>query len=358
MSQCTRSYKTIACAMLIIACMKNPISHKSNLLGHVQVVLAMCIVGSSVAVTKIISTEMPVFLASFLRFLIATLFLIPLNYRIIGKFAMPKRRELILLSLQAFFGVFLFSVCMFLGLKRTSAINAGVALGMLPAVTALMSVLILNERLTRRNAIGIALSMFGAILLEFRGSEGAIEIHVGMIGILLVLSAVVCESLFAVIGKLSGLTLPAIAITTWITAIGMVLFAPYAMVEAYNFKFATVSTTVWLLLLYYAVIVTVIGFTLFYSGLNKISSVAAGVHMAWAPLSAMLIAVVFMAEPFGLLDLLAASSVLAAVLLMSIGGKKPKQPHSNLENLFSRADSQSVAGQTPTVTDEARDFSA
>ena len=96
---------------------------------------------------------------------------------------------------------------------------------------------------------------------------------------------------------------------------------PYALVEAYDFNFAVVSMRAWLLVLYYAVVVTVIGFTLFYAGLAKISSVAAGVHMAWVPLSAMLIAVTFLSEPFGLLDFVSAISVLTAVIVVSIRGK-------------------------------------
>lgn len=301
--------------------MENATPRSSNLMGHVQVALAMCIVGSSVVVGKLISMELPVFLASFLRFLIAALFLIPLNYGITGKFLVPRRPEMILIVLQAFFGVFLFSVCMFLGLKRTSAINAGVILGMLPAVTALLSVLILNERLTRRYIIGIALSMLGAIVLEFRSSVELVNLHASMIGILLIFSAVVCEALFSVVGKIAGLNVPAITITTWITIIGVILFMPYALVEAYDFNFAVVSMRAWLLVLYYAVVVTVIGFTLFYAGLAKISSVAAGVHMAWVPLSAMLIAVTFLSEPFGLLDFVSAISVLTAVIVVSIRGK-------------------------------------
>ena len=116
--------------------------------------------------------------------------------------------------------------------------------------------------------------------------------------------------------------MPPVTITTWMAIIGTVLFLPCALVEAPGVDFAAVSKGLWLLLLYSAVVVTVIAFMLFYVGLAQISSVAAGMHMARVPLSAMLIAVTFLGEPFGVLELLSACCVLAAVLVVSVGAAR------------------------------------
>jgi drug/metabolite transporter (DMT)-like permease len=260
----------------------------------------------------------PVFLASFLRFLLASIILVPLNYCIVGQLRVPRRADIMLLMLQALFGVFLFSVCMFLGLKRTSALHAGLIMGMLPAVSALVAMLLLRERLGGRYLTGIALSVAGALVLALReGGGGALQ--GSLAGMLLILGAVVCEALFASIGKLAGLTMPAVTITTWMALIGTILFLPCALVEAGKVDFTAVSLHVWLLILYYAVVVTVLAFILFYAGLAKISSIAAGMHMAWVPLSAMLIAVLVLGQPFGGLELVSALCVMAAILVVSAG---------------------------------------
>lgn len=297
---------------------------RSEVTGHIQVALAMCIVGSSVAIGKVISAEMPVFLASFVRFAIASLFVVPLNYKMIGSLRLPSSKVMMLLGAQAFFGVFLFSVFLLLGLKRTAALNAGVILGMLPAVNALLSVLILREKLNFHYLIGICLSVLGAILLELRSvdSDG---FNISMAGTLLILGAVFCEGMFSVVGKLSGLSLPAISVTCWVTLIGMVLFMPCALYEAISFDFRNVSPIVWFLLVYYGVVVTVIGFSLFYAGLSRISAVSAGVHMAFVPLSAMAIAVLLLGESFGLTDVFSSLLVLAAVFVIGLNSEKPVQ---------------------------------
>ncbi|WP_010103435.1 DMT family transporter [Verminephrobacter aporrectodeae] len=299
-----------------------------EIIGHVQVILAMCIVGSSVAVGKVVSVEVPVFLASFIRFAVALLFIVPLNRMLAGSLRLPPRKVALLLGAQAFFGIFLFSVCLLLGLKRTAAVNAGVIFGMLPAVNALLSVWLLHEKLNQRYAIGIGLSVLGAVLLELRSADGG-GFGVGVVGMLLILCAVFCEAMFSVIGKLSGLSLPAVTVTCWVILIGVALFMPGALYEAASFDFRSISPKLWWLLAYYGVVVTVIGFSLFYAGLSKISAVAAGVHMAFVPLSAMAIAVLILGEAFGLIDALSLSLLLVLAALFVIG-LKPESPAQSL----------------------------
>lgn len=290
--------------------------------GHLQVGLAMAIVGSSVVAGKVVSDHLPVFFASFVRFLFAAACMLPLAWLMPGGLRVPRRHEWVMLGLQSLFGVFLFSVCLLYGLQRTSAFTAGVVLGMLPAVNAVLSVIVLRESLTLRAGIGIGLSVLGAVLLELRGDHGAPQMADSVAGILLVLGAVVCEALFSVIGKLSSTTQPPTSMTTWIIVIGLALFALPAAREASAVDFSSVPASVWWLIAYYGVVVTVIGFTLFYMGLSKISAVAAGVHMSWGPLSAMVISAVLLGEHIGWVELSAALCVLAAVLTMSAPTRK------------------------------------
>jgi drug/metabolite transporter (DMT)-like permease len=295
----------------------------SPFLGHLQVILAMCIVGSSVVAGKFISVDLPVFVASFVRFLLAAIILVPLHYRNAGTPARPARADIVLLTLQAVFGVFLFSVCLLLGLARTSALHAGLVMGTLPAVSALVAVGLLRERLDRRYLAGIALSVASALVLALGSpADGPGSLP----GLLLILGAVVCEALFSSLGKLAGRRVEPITMATWMAVLGTLLFLPCALWQARTVDFGAVSARTWLLLLYYAVVVTVLGFILFYAGLAKISSVAAGMHMAWVPVSAMAIAVLFLGEPFGLREVVAALAVVAAVLVVSVGRPSTLQP--------------------------------
>lgn len=85
--------------------------------AHFQLALSMSIVGVNVAVGKIIVSEIPVFLFCGIRFLIALIFLIPMLYRENKEIIPLKKDNLFFLFLQAFFGVFLFSVFMLYGVN-------------------------------------------------------------------------------------------------------------------------------------------------------------------------------------------------------------------------------------------------
>ena len=107
---------------------------------------AMALVGSYVALSKLLVAVFPIFLLAWLRFGIAALAMARWVRRDPGE---PRllQRERRLLFLESFFGNFLFSICMLFGVARTTALAAGVILASIPAVVAVMSWLMLGERI-------------------------------------------------------------------------------------------------------------------------------------------------------------------------------------------------------------------
>ena len=172
---------------------------RSKLVPYLQLILAMTVVGSSVVAGKMMAASLPVMLSSFLRFAMASPVLFLLLYLREGRPRLPSRADLVTVFLQAFTGVFLFSIFLLFGVQRTGAIEAGLVTGTLPAVTAIRAALMLRERLSRRQMLGIAATVAGAMLLNVHGGEPAASTSSTWPGFLLVLAAVVCEALFAVL---------------------------------------------------------------------------------------------------------------------------------------------------------------
>ncbi|CAH0343976.1 DMT family transporter [Bacillus sp. CECT 9360] len=117
-------------------------------IAYIKIGLAMAIVGSSIVAGKLIISIFPVFLASELRFLVATIILIPMLLLKEKRFPSITAKQLIVLFLQAFTGVFLFNIFMLYGLKLTTAIEAGIITSTLPAVVGFISFLFLKEKLS------------------------------------------------------------------------------------------------------------------------------------------------------------------------------------------------------------------
>ena len=77
--------------------------------AYINLTLAMVIVGSSVVAGKIMVDELPVFLASTLRFILALAILIPILYLREGGLPRLSRRSWIMLGVQSLCGSFLFT---------------------------------------------------------------------------------------------------------------------------------------------------------------------------------------------------------------------------------------------------------
>lgn len=267
------------------------------LLAYFQLALSMALVGINISIGKEIVAHIPVFLFSELRFLIAMMILLPL-LSMRGEWKSSwSREEGTVLFWQSFFGVFLFSICMLYGVKWTTATSAGIITSTVPACIALLSFWILKEKLQRNSLWAIMLSVCGISLITFSG-ESRETSAVSMLGNLLVFLAVISEALFTIFAKrLSGRITP-FQMTAAINGISFVLFLPFAIMEGLRFAWGSVPVNAWLLIVYYAVTASVLSFFLWYKGVAKVEASRAGLFTGMMPISAALIAVLFLGEAF------------------------------------------------------------
>ena len=133
----------------------------------------MALVGSYVGLSKLLVVVFPVLLLAWLRFGIAAVAMAGWVRRRPGDLPL-SRRDRRLLFLESLFGNFLFSIFMLYGVAMTSALAAGVIMAALPAVVAILSRVLLGERIVRRVLLGIACAVAGVALVSWsRHADGA-----------------------------------------------------------------------------------------------------------------------------------------------------------------------------------------
>ncbi|MFM1653400.1 DMT family transporter [Brevibacillus sp. B_LB10_24] len=281
-------------------------------IAYLQLALSMAFVGINIAVGKEVVREVPVFLFSEIRFLIALLILgTILTARKEWRCSLRPKNWLSLFW-QAFFGVFLFSVCMLYGVKMTTAAAAGIISSTVPACIALLSLFLLKEKLTRNNVAAVCLSVLGVALVTF-SKDGSEPGSAHALGILLVFLAVVAEALFTIYAKkLSGRLTP-FQMATGVNAIGFILFLPLALWDLSRFSLAGIHAQTWGLIVYYAVTASVLSFTLWYLGVKKVPAAIAGLFTGMMPISAAISSALFLHEAFTWLHALGMLLVLCAI---------------------------------------------
>lgn len=287
-------------------------------LAYLELTAAMTIVGSSVVAGKYLVNSMPVFLAAGLRFAISMAILIPLLMIREKKLPIPGKKDLIVLFLLSFTGVFLFNVLLLYGLTMTGATESGIITSTAPAIIGLLSYLLLRERIGFIKASGIALSVLGVLFMNVFGEmHGDSRGFSSLPGNLLVFGAVLCEALFTVLGKFLSERVTPLAITTYVSLFGFLQFFPFAVYQGIAYPFAALSIQDWLVLLYYAVVVTVIAYILWYRGVSKVTAGTAGIFTGVLPLSAIFFSTYFLNETLTTSHLVGIGFVLTGIFLVS-----------------------------------------
>ena len=287
--------------------------------------LSMGLVGSYVALSKILVLVFPVLLLAWLRFGIGAVAMAGWVRR------RPEDKPLSaadrrLLFWESFFGNFLFSVCMLYGVSLTSALAAGVIMASIPAVVAVLSWLLLGERIAPRVQVAIVLAVGGIVLLSVgkaTDAEGATRGSSALLGNALLFAAVCCEALYVVIGKKLTGNVSAKRISALVNLWGWALVTPFGVVLAVQFDFGSVAAGHWLLLVFYSLAASMITVWLWMSGLRHVPAASAGIFTVFLPVSAALVGVVALGERFTPLHAVAFGLALGGVILATWPARRP-----------------------------------
>nr|WP_235356797.1 DMT family transporter [Bacillus pseudomycoides] len=318
----------------------NLVRKESNMskqtIAYIQMSFAMVAIGSFVIVNKYIIKELPIFIASELRLLIACLILLPL-FLYKGE-KMPKlvKKDYIIFFLQSFIGVFLFSVCTLYGLRQTTALDSGIIMSCTPAIMALISYYFLKERLGMNKIGGILLTILGTLSINVFGQ--VLNFNVGshsLIGNMLIFCAVIGEAIFFSFGKLISTPLRPLTMTTIMSLTGAVLFLPSAIYQSLHFNFLTVSPLAWLLVLYTGVVITVLAVLLMNQGLEVVSAGTAAVFTALMPISTVILSAFILHEPLFWYHIFGMTLVILGIFVITNSSSESKEmfERSRQENM-------------------------
>ncbi|MES2103060.1 MAG: DMT family transporter [Pseudomonadota bacterium] len=294
----------------------------SRPLAYGCLALSMSLVGCYVALSKPLTTALPVFLLAWLRFGIAGVAMLHWLKKPANEAPMSRQTRW-LVFLESFVGNFMFSICMLFGVSMTTAVSAGVIMAAIPAAVAMLSWIFLREQIPLRVWVAVACAVAGIGLLAWSNSgtahaAGGTAGDKAWLGNLLVFCAVLCEAAYAVIGKkLSGVLSPR-RISSLINLWGFLLMTPLGIYTALKFDFTSVHGGSWLLLAFYSLAASVWTVWLWMTGLKGVPANLAGVFTVMLPISATLVGVLVLGETLSTMQLLAFAIATLGVLLATL----------------------------------------
>jgi drug/metabolite transporter (DMT)-like permease len=252
---------------------------------------------------------------NFWRWLIASIALAPFALPgLRANFAVIRRSAGLLLALS-FLGVALFQWMIYEGLKTTTAVNAVLLNSSFPAFMLLCSWAIERERGTRRQMVGMLISLAGILIIMARGEPASLARLSLHSGDALILLAMPVWGVYSVLLRRRPPELDGVAFLFLISLIGVVLLLPAFALEAYHTPPRWPGAAGVAAVLYVGLGASVAAFICWNRGVAIVGANAAGFTLHLLPAFGTLLAMLFLGESFQLFHAAGIATILAGVVV-------------------------------------------
>lgn len=274
---------------------------KPSTIGATQLTIAQLIIGFNFVVVKSLLPYLSIIVLLFLRFAIATLLILALNYRHNHQLLHARNgnrlttTDHMYLFAQAISAGFLFNLFIMIGMQYTTAATAGLITSIIPAAIAGLSVIFLKEKMNISRALSIFLAVIGLIILNLHGASFNVNDAQNLFGQFIILLSVIPEALFTILAKLHRTDLSILNKVLYMNLYNLILFVPLFLWSILSHGFPNLNTFDWFKIVVYS-LSTVLFFLFWYKGLEKTSAMISGIYTALAPCSTIILAYLFLGE--------------------------------------------------------------
>ena len=245
------------------------------------------------------------------RFLIASLALGSLLYLREGR---PRwsRHDWLMLTSLGLTGIFIYNIFFLYGLKRVEAGRGALVVALIPALIALADWLLFRQPMTPRKALGVALALFGCLLVVTHGHPT--RLFTGEIGLgeWLLLGSTLSWVCYTLISRYCSTRFSPLAMTFGGCFTGWLMLTVAALVNHSLFAFAEATWRGGLSIVFLGLFGTAMAFTWYSEAITRIGSTKAAAFINLVPVFAVLLGAVLLDERLG-------SAVLAGGVLIIAG---------------------------------------
>jgi drug/metabolite transporter (DMT)-like permease len=285
-------------------------SHKKEAI--LLTIIASSLWGTSFPVIKIGLQFMDPYTFVFLRFFFAALILLFIGLS--SKKLAFKFNKRLVLFLGCINGIAY--LLQYIGMSFTSASKSSLLVNLTVVWVALLSPLLMKERINKKQISGVVLSLLGIIFvttnLDFQSFENGT-----IVGDLIVLASGIIWAIFIIynkplINQSKNLMIP----LAWLVFFTIIPLIPIIPFSAKNFLILPLEA--WIVVLYTAIFCWIIPYYTWSKGLKKISPVTSSVILLNEILVSVIISTVFLDELLTVITGVGAVLILIAILLVSM----------------------------------------
>lgn len=294
---------------------------KQTLIGSFYLMLASSIWGGMYVVVKVVVAVIPPLELVWMRYLIALAALVIIglvtrqNWRI-------RRRHFGIIFAIAIIGYVISIVTQETGTMLSTAQMGAIITATTPAFMVLFASLILKERLTMKKGISVSLATVGVIAIV--GIDN-LDMSSMLGGLSLVIAALTWALMSVLVKKIPN-DYSQIVVTTYATAIAVVVLTPFVIPRLPQMEVTDLSDpTIWGGLLYLGIISTSLAFLLWNRGLQMLNASSGGVFFFFQPVVGTLLGWLLLGETISVMFWVGAVLILLGVLLVITDKQEEEQ---------------------------------
>lgn len=282
--------------------------------AYLLLVLTTLFWAGNIVLGRFVAGHVPPVALAFVRWGGAFLILLPFAWPHLKRDWPEIRRHMPMMLVLSFTGITSFNTMVYFGLQFTGALTGVLLQSSQPLLIALATFMLFGERLTGRQALGIAISLAGVTTIICQGDVGRLAAIRFNFGDILILAAVALYALYSALLRRRP-SIHWISFLAGTFLIGDILLLPvlaWEMSTGYVLKpdLFTLGAC-----LYVAVFPSLIAYAFFNRGVELIGANRAGPFFHLMPLFGALMAVFFLGERFQAYHAVGMVAILSGVAL-------------------------------------------
>lgn len=267
-----------------------------------------------------VSEAAPLAVASW-RFLIAAL---ALGALLLAHEGWPRwsRRDWLILAALGASGIFLYNLCFLYGLKLIEAGRGALVVALTPAVIAVADWLLFGATMPPKKALGIALAMFGCLLVVTNGDPARLFNGGVGLGEWLILGCSLLWALYTFVGRRGTKTLSPLAMTFGASLTGWAMLTLAALLQGSLLTLAEASWRGLSATVFLGLFGTALAFTWYAEAVQRIGATRSGAFINLVPVSAVLLGALLLDERLDVFVLAGGALVIVGVVITNRVGTR------------------------------------
>ena len=285
--------------------------------GYLLALLATVLWSTVFPLVRILPVSLSPVELAFWRWLVTFLCMVPFGLGAVRSHWLLVLRNWKWMVPAGVLGFSIYSILMFEAGHTTDATNLSLIAATAPVFMAFFARLFLSERLAPLQLCGLAVAVFGVIVLVLHGDFRRLADLSFTVGDVWMLLAASLFAVYSILVRRRPATMPQKAFMLAMLAYGLLALSPLMAFEVAKPEYSAPDMSTFLVIVYIAVIPTLIGYLLWNRSVEYIGAARAGIVYYSIPFFSSLEAVIFLHETISFSQMTGGALIVGGILLSS-----------------------------------------